>query len=94
MTVQTLETSIVSEEMLEVLSQLSVEQFQQVLNFAKFLIHEKSDIQSQLSSEIENGISGNWVDRVSGSFKDDLEFEDVLRYGREFRESYDFGNQG
>jgi hypothetical protein len=29
----------------------------------------------------------NWVDQISGSFKDDPEFEEVLRYGREYRES-------
>jgi uncharacterized Zn finger protein len=29
----------------------------------------------------------NWVERISGSFKDDPEFEEVIRLGREIREA-------
>jgi hypothetical protein len=28
-----------------------------------------------------------WLQRVSGSFKDDPEFEEIVRLGREFREA-------
>jgi hypothetical protein len=30
----------------------------------------------------------NWLDRVLGSMKDYPEFEEVIRLGREFRQSY------
>ncbi|GAP93701.1 hypothetical protein [Leptolyngbya sp. NIES-2104] len=39
-------------------------------------------LQQQSSTPVEN-----WVDQLSGSFKDDPEFDKVLRYGREFRRS-------
>ena len=29
----------------------------------------------------------DWLDRVTGSFKDEPAFDEVLRYGREFREA-------
>jgi hypothetical protein len=27
----------------------------------------------------------NWIEQITGSFKDDLIFDEVLAYGREFR---------
>ena len=29
----------------------------------------------------------NWIDRIVGSFKDDPEFEEILRLGREIRQA-------
>ncbi len=29
----------------------------------------------------------DWISAIAGTFKDDLEFEEVLRLGREFRDS-------
>jgi len=30
---------------------------------------------------------GNWIEKISGSFKDDPEFDEILRLGREFRQA-------
>jgi hypothetical protein len=29
----------------------------------------------------------NWLEQITGSFKDDPMFDEILRYGREFRQS-------
>lgn len=29
--------------------------------------------------------SGNWIDAISGTFKDDPEFDEILRLGKEIR---------
>lgn len=34
-----------------------------------------------------NRTPGNWLEHITGSFKDDPVFEEILRYGREYRES-------
>jgi len=34
-----------------------------------------------------DGKKPGWIDRVSGSFKDDPDFDEIVRLGREFRES-------
>ena len=30
---------------------------------------------------------GNWIDAISGSFKDDPEFDEILRLGKEIRDA-------
>ena len=30
---------------------------------------------------------GNWIEKISGSFKDDPEFDEILRLGREMRQA-------
>ncbi len=50
------------------------------------LEQEVAYIKRQLSAV---GTNGNWVDEVSGSMKPFPEFDDVVRLGREFRESTD-----
>jgi len=32
--------------------------------------------------------SGSWLDRVTGSFRDEPDFEEVLRLGRDYRRSH------
>lgn len=86
MTAQVLSQSIISDELMVVLKGLTIDQSRQVLNFAKFLAQEKSSDRHPSTVEVSDMSTENWVDRVSGSFKDDPEFEEVLRYGREYRE--------
>jgi hypothetical protein len=43
------------------------------------------DLQKQVAL---NRASGNWLEQITGSFKDDPVFEEILRYGREYRESH------
>jgi hypothetical protein len=43
------------------------------------------DLQKQVAL---NRVSGNWLEQITGSFKDDPVFEEILRYGREYRESH------
>jgi hypothetical protein len=31
--------------------------------------------------------NSNWLEQITGSFKDDPVFEEMVRYGREYRES-------
>jgi hypothetical protein len=41
---------------------------------------------AQLKSQVDRLRSkGNWIDQITGSFKDDPEFEEILRIGREIR---------
>lgn len=35
---------------------------------------------------------GNWLEHITGSFKDDPVFDEILRYGREFRRSNHLSN--
>lgn len=45
---------------------------------------------SLLSQQVSKaGRNGNWLDRVAGSFRDDPEFDEILRLGKLFREQYD-----
>lgn len=47
--------------------------------------HVEKDV-TQLKSQFERlRAKENWIDRISGSFKDDPEFEEILRLGREIR---------
>lgn len=43
-----------------------------------------AELQRQVSARPSGA---NWLERVIGSFKDEPAFEEVLAYGREFRES-------
>ena len=86
MMTQVLTQSVVSDELVVVLKGLTIDQSHQVLNFAKFLAQEKLTEGEQSSSEENDVVSESWIDQVSGSFKDDPGFEEVLRYGREYRE--------
>jgi hypothetical protein len=69
-----------------VLKGLTIDQSRQVLNFAKFLAQEKLRDGCQSSSGESDVASENWIDKISGSFKDDEAFDEILRYGREYRE--------
>jgi hypothetical protein len=42
-----------------------------------------ADLQKQAAVDS----SRNWLEQITGSFKDDPVFEEMLRYGREYRES-------
>jgi hypothetical protein len=48
------------------------------------LEREVAEIKLRLATPPANG---NWVDQISGSMKQFPEFEEVVRLGREFRES-------
>jgi dTDP-glucose 4,6-dehydratase len=90
MTAQIFQPQIVTEDMLEALRRLSPVQYRQVVDFARFLGQERSV--EELQHFDENGNAAheeNWVDRISGSFKDDSGFEEVLQYGREYRQLTD-----
>lgn len=86
MTVQVLTQSVISDELVIVLKGLTMDQSRQVLNFAKLLAQEKLSKGCQSSNEENSVAPENWIDKISGSFKDDPGFEEVLRYGREYRE--------
>ena len=38
--------------------------------------------------------NGNWIDAIRGSFKDDPEFDEVLRLGKEIRDAEEPGESG
>jgi hypothetical protein len=43
-------------------------------------------------ARLESKVNGqafkqNWIDQITGSFRDDPEFEEVLRLGREIRQA-------
>ena len=47
--------------------------------------HVEKDL-AQLKSQVERlGAKENWIDRITGSFKNDPEFDEILRLGREIR---------
>ena len=35
----------------------------------------------------ENGTKANWIEKITGSFKDDPDFDEIVRLGKEFRQS-------
>jgi hypothetical protein len=35
----------------------------------------------------DRGQSISWIERIAGTFRDDPEFDEIVRLGREFRES-------
>jgi hypothetical protein len=92
MSAQTIQTAIISEEMLRVLQQLSPEQLQQVMDFAQFLA-QKHTSSGAVSDTEQQGVEGqehhsqseNWVEKASGSLKDVPEFDRAIAYGRAIR---------
>jgi hypothetical protein len=42
---------------------------------------------------VKDQSTGNWLEQITGSFKDDPVFDEILRYGREFRRSDDSGDE-
>jgi hypothetical protein len=71
---------------------LTPERQQQLLDFADFLVQQQLTNVEQRSKDsaidsTSDSKAENWVDQISGSFKDDPEFEEILRYGREFRQT-------
>ncbi len=35
----------------------------------------------------ENGTKANWIEKITGSFKDDPDFDEIVRLGKEMRDS-------
>jgi len=35
----------------------------------------------------ENSTKANWIEKITGSFKDDPDFDEIVRLGKEFRQS-------
>jgi hypothetical protein len=53
-------------------------------------IEERLAILEKEVAELKRGKvqdKGNWIRKISGSFKDDPEFGEILRLGREIREA-------
>lgn len=51
------------------------------------LAHVESDV-AQLKSQLTGlGTKANWLDQITGSFKDDPDFDEVLRLAHEIRQS-------
>ena len=44
------------------------------------------DAIAQLQEKVAIGESTNWLDQITGSFKDEPAFEEVLNYGKEIRQ--------
>ena len=62
-------------------------QMSQASTIEQRLAHVERDV-TDLKSEFGRLSSkGNWIDRIVGSFKDDPEFEEILRLGREIRQA-------
>ena len=49
--------------------------------------HVEQDL-AKLKSQVDRlNPKENWIDRITGSFKDDPDFEEILRLGREIRQA-------
>ena len=35
----------------------------------------------------ENGAKANWIEKITGSFKDDPDFKEIVRLGKEMRDA-------
>lgn len=46
-----------------------------------------TDLRKELSDSRSNNRSSNWLEQITGSFKDDPAFEQALAYGREIRQA-------
>ena len=45
---------------------------------------EIAELNKRLS---KNGDNTSWIERIAGSFKDDPDFDEIVRLGREFRKT-------
>jgi hypothetical protein len=82
MMTQVLTTFTVSEELLVALQRLSPAQYQQVVDFARFLAQRSSTDEKIVE---EDTAPSNWVEKASGSMKNIPEFDTVVAYGRAIR---------
>jgi hypothetical protein len=49
--------------------------------------HVENDV-AELKSKVERLRPGQgWIDKITGSFKDDPDFEEILRLGQEIRQA-------
>lgn len=48
------------------------------------LEREMAELKRQLDEQRQ---SGNWIEKITGSFKDDPDFGEILRLGREARQA-------
>ena len=56
-------------------------------NLEERVAHVERDLR-QLRSQMERLQTGEgWIDRITGSFKDDPDFEEILRLGQEIRKA-------
>ena len=46
--------------------------------------HQLADLKRRLPSQTDGK---SWVERIAGTFKDDPDFDQIVRLGREFRKS-------
>ena len=53
---------------------------QRLAQVEKELADLKNDVRGLRSA-------GNWIDAISGTFKDDPEFDEILRLGKEIRDA-------
>lgn len=51
------------------------------------LEREVADLKRQIARWRRRADSGNWIRRISGTFKGDPDFKEILRLGREIREA-------
>ena len=49
------------------------------------LEREMDEVKQALSRQRK---AGNWIEKITGSFEGDTDFEEILRLGREFRQSH------
>jgi hypothetical protein len=49
---------------------------------------------AELRQQTATPASESWLDRIAGKFENDPEFEKVIQYGREFRESHPYPEDG
>jgi hypothetical protein len=55
------------------------------LTLEERVAHVEKDL-AELKSEMQRMHSGRgWIDRITGSFKDDPDFDEILRLGQEIR---------
>jgi hypothetical protein len=48
----------------------------------------------RLHDENQRNGKTSWIEKITGSFQDDPEFEEILRLGREYRRSQTFETAG
>ena len=42
---------------------------------------------ARLKQSVEGSAKPDWIDRLTGSFKDDADFDEIVRLGQEYRKS-------